>query len=474
MAAGAGWSALGAAIQSGMGGFAQRQQQIIEKARADSQQKLLDESVAEAPLRRAQAIANQALLQDKVTEIPKIHAQGDVDLLTKQLGDSRFNDPGYVKAMELSGNPLQTQDVQLGRVRDLESGAGNPVPSTSQMASQMGVAPNTGAPLPSDVQMRQKDDARKSAIDDMTTAAMRSAFGQGGQGGGGFELNPDGTPKDSPRNRQLGGMLGANDPVTKIYGPAGQSPQNVADRDRAAAAVKAEVQPALMQRVTGQMGAMVDNLTTAQRELERMYPGIEKSVNLMPDGTDKGTGQYNGALDLAKAKGQRLLYNFKYTPYNKAIQAASLANVTGWGTIVPGRINAQIVDKLKEHQSAFGNETPLATYQRNKELIEMTGRNKQDLMAAGQPHTPPPPNVPGVEAPPPEAPVAPAPPAPAGRPPMRVEGNPQFDAPRAPRTQLKPGDTIPMSEVAARAAKLGIDPNKFAAGLLAGGVKVLK
>ena len=103
------------------------------------------------------------------------------------------------------------------------------------------------------------------------------------------------------------------------------------------------------------------------------------------------------------------------------------------------------MDKLKEHQSAYGNETPLATYQRNKELIEMTARNRQDLLNAGKPN-----GAAGI----PEA----APEAPAVRPPIKVVGNPQLDTPKPPSTQLKAGDTIPFSEVAARAQKLGMDP----------------
>lgn len=455
--AGAGWQALGAAITNGMGAFGQRQHDILAEK---------------------QALLQQQLLQDQVNELPQKHAEGDLAHYTTQYGDDRFNNPGFLAAAKAAGLTIPTKpllDLQRPRVAAVENGLGGEIPSTAQVASGMGVAPDTGAVLPSEVALKQKLDAQHSAQAGFVTDYMKSLSGTPvepappltGKPSSGMSGLPAGrtpeVPFESPaaeRKRVMGKLTGMDT-------GAGQheSLEHIAAREKQAAELKSHVPPAMLQRVTGQMGTMVDNLSVAQRELEKMYPGIEKAVQIGPDGKDVGSGAYNGTMDLLKAKAHRMLYNYSYTPYNKAIQAASLANVTGWGTLVPGRINSQIVDKLKEHQSAFGNETPLATYQRNKELIDMTGRNRQELLNAGQPMA-------GQSTSPQDMVVPP----PAGTPPIQIQGNPfpESTAPTVPRTQLKAGDAIPMAEVIARAQKSGIDPKVAAARLVAEGVKVIK
>lgn len=475
MANGANWSALGAAILGGNNAFNDRKvaQQREAEAKIQQQNQLLQQQMLQAQVadlpnqqafqrsQQANTLAtaglNQKLLTDKVNELPQQHAEQDVTRLTQQLGDDRFDSPQFLDAATKAGMPFPTKNVQQARVRGIESGAQGPVPTTIEQAQQMGVAPNTGAVIPSEVRLKQQKDQQGIEQSNLVTNYMKSL-------GGAAPAGPTGAPAPTPAVGNASADNSVEPPfedpeaakarimgkLTGIDTGAGQH-ESAAHKlfvEKQAAELKTKIPAAMMQRVTGQMGTMVGNLETAQHELENMYPGIQNAVKVDTSGKDTGTGAYNGALDFAKAKGNRLLYNYKYTPLNKAIQAASLANVTGWGTIVPGRINAQIVDKLKEHQSAYGTETPLATYQRNKELIEMTKRNRDELLGS--------------------QPLGDMGAAPAGRPPIQVDA-----ASVPPRTVLKAGDPIPMSEVTNRAKKAGLDPRVFAGQLHAAGVIVL-
>ncbi len=236
---GAGWSALGAAILGGnnafQGAIQNNNRDALAKAQLEEmasrlqsealQRQVVQENLKQAPLHLAGlqtqndlAQANLGLTQNRLANIPRDNAQEDVKNFTSQLGDDRFNNPSFLETAKTAGLTIPTQDVQRARIQGIESGAGAPVPSTAEQALKMGVAPDTGAQLPPEVLLRQKDNARKGTLDDLTVEAMKSAFGKGGQAGGGFELGPNGAPLDSPKNRQMGALLGANDPITKMYG----------------------------------------------------------------------------------------------------------------------------------------------------------------------------------------------------------------------------------------------------------------
>ncbi len=244
MANGAGWSALGAAILGGNQGFLGAQREQIIKSQADArlqmealQRQLMQQQIDQAPLHQqgletanTAAGLNLEALKQHIADLPKQQALGDFNTSKSAVGEDWRNDPNTVDLAAKAGITMPRQDIQLARVKGIESGAGGLVPTTSQQADLMGVAPNTGVSLPSDLILKKKNEARQGALDDAQLAAFKNAFGGGS---GGFEVDEKGAPLDTPGNRQKGTLLGANDPIAKMYGPAGQSPANVAARKTA-------------------------------------------------------------------------------------------------------------------------------------------------------------------------------------------------------------------------------------------------
>lgn len=460
MGNGAGWaSALGAAILGGQQGF-QHQQQLERQLKQQQFENELRRQ--EAADRHAQALQAAILGQDRVNELPKQHARDDFNAAVNLYGADAFNDPSVLANAKTAGNPIPTIDIMDRRKNELiQHGFDQPALTQDQLASRYGVAPKTGAQIPLGLKVGSDKLRREDATDQMMLQNMQS-FSQGGNGG--YEVDPKSNlPANTPANRAKE-IFDPMKRLTAMYGPAIDAPANVMDRDRAAAAAKAEVPPAMIQRVTGGMNETIDNLSTAQRELEKMFPGIDAQDDPKKQAWEQ---PYNGPLDLAKAKMLRTAYNFMDTPYNKAIQAASLGNVQGWGNLVPGRINPGIQKKAEEHQSAFGNETPRATYMRNKELIGLLGRNRQDLLT---PQMREPQQPQQVQAPP-TAPVI-NPNMVAGQEPPAAPRAAQPPAAAPPAQPAQPITSVKFSDIVAR-AKPGEDPVQLAQRLKARGITVL-
>jgi hypothetical protein len=446
-----GWAgALGAAILGG-----QKAYRDADALKREREQLALENEMRQAQMADAHKSALQAAIlnQDRINELPKVHARADMEDFIKLQGSGAYGNQKFLDAADVAGIPIARKNITKARVDSIEQqpsglpdglNPGGAVPSNNQAARQMGVDPTTGAVIPSQLIQEDLDRQRKGAIDQLQLNNLQQF-----STGGGYELDPQsGLPANSPANR----AKEAFDPqkrISAMYGPASEMPQNVAARERAQAGVKAEIPSATMARVTGGMSETIDNLTRAQQELERLFPGINS-----PDDPQKNPWEqpYNGPLDLAKAKGLRVAYNFMDTPYNKAIQAASLGNVQGWAGLVPGRLNPAIVAKATEHQSAFGNETPRATYSRNRELIDMLSRNRQDLL------TPQRAAMPQQAA----APQAAPPPGPLS------VGDVEGRKPAVPQAQSAPGlgapaakgskPPVPMSKVTALANAKGVSP----------------
>jgi hypothetical protein len=440
-------SALGAAIIGG-----QRAYQDTVKLKRDQQT-----TDIENQLRLQEAILNDQKLQD----IPRDRASKRLEQILALQGADAYNNPEFISLAQQAGTPISTINIDDARKNELtQHGFDQPALTREQLAQHFGVAPDTGAKIPLAIRAGQSKLHREDVTDEIKLRQLDN-FSNGSNGG--YEIDPrTGMPSNSAGNRAKE-VFDPMQRITKMYGPASDMPSNVADRDAAAAAAKSIVPSAMIQRVTGGMQETVDNLTTAQRELEKMFPGIEA-----PDDPNRQIWQqpYNNPItDLARAKGLRVAYNFMDTPYNKAIQAASLGNVQGWGNLVPGRINPGIQAKAQEHQSAFGNETPRATYTRNRDLITMLMKNRQDLLT--------PQMAPGAQVPQPAAAPQTAPQvtpdmvagreAPAGAPP-----------PTAPPPAQQPAKitSVKFSDIVSR-VKPGEDPIKLAEALKARGINVI-
>lgn len=156
---GAGWSALGAAIQGGAGAYAQRRHEmLIEQQMADQ--------------RKTNALQQQ-LLQDQVNELPDKHAEDRMAKIVSFLGpDAAANSPDFAATGRKLGiipqnqlpamahqveqnSPFDVAQPDLGpnaSVKDVETpsgggplyGTGGSVPTPTQL----NVAPKTGVPLP--------------------------------------------------------------------------------------------------------------------------------------------------------------------------------------------------------------------------------------------------------------------------------------------------------------------------------------
>lgn len=482
-----GWAtALGAAILGANQGYQDtkqlqfiRQRQLAADIRA--QQEAADAHQA--------AIRAAILGQDQINELPKKHARDDMNAMLQVQGADAFNNPAFPAKANIAGISLGTPvDITKARVNDIESGNATPTLSNAQMAERLGVAPATGLPIPIALRAQTADLQRKSAMDAIQLKQMQD-FANGGASGG-YDIDPTtGLPANTAQNR----MRELGDPfkrITQMYGPAADMPSNVKAKDTAAAEARATIPQATLQRVIGGMNETIDNLNRGQRALEQLYPGIEKANSADPN------APYNSTWDAAGAYLRRLGYAIFDSPYNKAIQPISLGNAQEWASLIPGRFNKAIIDKIQEHQGEYGKgQTPLNSYQRNKELIEMLTRNRSDLLAPvrvtdepaaaptpQQAASPEPMSVwdvehPGVPKPPSAAPktavVASPPPPPKAAAPQPKPAAPPSAPKAAPAPVNAKGVTVTMSEILEHAKNLGIDPKVAVAQVAARGARII-
>lgn len=147
--AGAGWSALGAALTNGYSGFAQRQHDLLQQKQMELSQKLL---------------------QDQVNELPDKHAEDKLkQILALQGPDEAANDPQFAEigrklgilpqnqlpaaAKDVEGqSPLQVFQPSIGTnptIKDVETpGGGGFLDTARAVAGPGNVAPRTGLPMP--------------------------------------------------------------------------------------------------------------------------------------------------------------------------------------------------------------------------------------------------------------------------------------------------------------------------------------
>lgn len=459
MGNGAGWaSALGAAILGGQQGF-QHQQQLQRQLK---QQQFENEMRRqEAADRHAQALQAAIIGQHTINELPKHDARDDFNAAVNLYGADAFNNPSVLANAKTAGNPIPTIDIMDRRKNELiQHGFDQPALTQDQLASRYGVAPKTGAQIPLGLKVGADELRRKDATDQMMLQNMQS-FSQGGNGG--YEVDPKSNlPANTPANRAKE-IFDPMKRLTAMYGPAIDAPANVMDRDRAAAAAKAEIPSQNLQKVSAQMGQTISNLKTANAELAKLYPGIDKPET---------KGQYDKLLDPLKAAFWRQVYNHYDSPYNKAIQAASLGNVQEWSTLTPGRLNPRIIQAISEHQGEYGQgQSPTATYGRNNDLIQMLEHNRQDLLTPQHFGGAEPQQAPQPQAPPDAAPVI-NPSMVAGQePPAATKAPPQQPPVTAPTRDFTK-DPLKFSEVVA-GAKPGEDPVQLVQKLKAKGINVV-
>lgn len=443
-----GWAtALGAAISGGAQGY--------QQGKEFQQQQLLN------ALRVKQAEQEQLLTQDKINELPKQHLESDLKNISDVQGFNKWNNPAWVAGQnQVVPGTVPTLDIAAARNAELaKNGFDSPAMTQDQLGQHFGVAPNTGASIPLADQVGQRDLQRKNALDDLTMKGYQNFAS-----GGGYDMDPTtGQPANSAANRAKE-IYDPSKGITSRYGSANDMPDNVAARDRAAAAAKAEVPPAMLQRVGASMGETIQNLNTAQRELERLYPGIATDPN-----------KYNGTMDSLKAGAHRAMYGYFNTPYEKAIQNASLANIQEWSALVPGRINQAMVPYISNHQGDYGmGQSPSATYARNQGIIDMMTNNRTELfkpqMAAAPQAAAPQQPVVGPQQPP-LGQVNPA--DVAGQLPQAAPQATAGPSAKAGSYAPKPGDTMTYAEVVALTKGTSVDPNQLAASLKARGVNVV-
>lgn len=227
--------------------------------------------------------------------------------------------------------------------------------------------------LPENRQQRQDEDAfelaKARAPEEAKTAGalalgrqenqsqqdlIKMFMGGKGPGGAGSAVGPDGQPAGGP-NYVAKPTLTANGKMSVTLQP------NTA--------------PALVQRSYSQLTDAKNKTEAALADAEAQYPGITaaaQGADAAPTSDSwlsylTGSGaKYGGMLDQLGAKNERLKYTMGIpTPFAKLAQESSFGNIEQMAGQLPGvRGLATITPMFKEHQSRWGQETPLATVQR--------------------------------------------------------------------------------------------------------------
>ena len=159
------------------------------------------------------------------------------------------------------------------------------------------------------------------------------------------------------------------------------------------------VQPmaALVQRAHNQLMDARDKTLGALKEAEANYPGINDAVvgvdkpggsalgRLFSTVTGMGAPKYGSATDAANARLERLNYSMGVpTPFSKLAQEASFGNIEQMAGQLPGvRGLATITPMFKEHQSRWGHETPLATVQRLRHMVDIMDQTLGTIESSG-------------------------------------------------------------------------------------------
>lgn len=122
------------------------------------------------------------MAQDQLAEVPKKHAESDVDRQFARDGIQSFDDPNFIKNNAIAGQPIATKDVMGARLNQVEGNApGNldatPVDNQSAMAAKMGVAPTTGAVIPSSLLLKQRQEHQQIAQNDFITQFIKQQAG---------------------------------------------------------------------------------------------------------------------------------------------------------------------------------------------------------------------------------------------------------------------------------------------------------
>lgn len=137
--------------------------------------------------------------------------------------------------------------------------------------------------------------------------------------------------------------------------------------------------PAMIQRSIDALGDAHGKTQQALVDLETRYPGILDAAKQMDASKDSpgwgsfltgGGPKYGNASDMAGAFNERLKYSQGLpSPFANLAQQTSFGNLEQMAGQLPGvRAFTTVLPLMKEHQSRWGKETPLATAQR---LIHM-------------------------------------------------------------------------------------------------------
>lgn len=338
-----GWaSALGAAILGGQQGYQQAKVLQLENNNRALQNAILKIQAVNAP-----------------RDIAAKRAQGIYELSPEEA----YNNPEFLRLRSEAGEPvnvlpnassaLQSRQLQLAESPDEMK----PLASVrGQAATDLGIAPDTGAVVPPELQFarvkREKEMAQLDAQMRMINTLMGDVPGAGTPAG-----SPGGTPSPSiaasgptsgtiydpadVRRRMLYKVGLGVDPAS-VLGPVQRTPAQIAQTTEAEVKAKKKFAP---------LSADAQKAVDAMLEWAPHYRGVIDNLvaNKMydPDNPDVG----NGILDTGKNIIRRGEYTFHNPPepYKSLIQETEMSNANMLGGMLHGIRNPQIINTIRAH-----------------------------------------------------------------------------------------------------------------------------
>jgi hypothetical protein len=209
-------SGLGAGLQDFIRTFTQLKQFDQEKQR----QAMLDAQNTEShQANLASTRMQQEKMQREVEDAPRKLALDKVASIRELLGDEGlFNSPDALAQMKTAGVDVPTKQIPLPSAPITQGLQKGPLSTVPEMASKMGVAPDTGAVLPAQVRAKASERAAAQAKADAVAEFLKGA-------GGPMPDNP------TPRDRGIADLSGLN--PNQMWGAPRRSAQEIKDETSA-------------------------------------------------------------------------------------------------------------------------------------------------------------------------------------------------------------------------------------------------
>lgn len=457
-----GWaSALGAAILQGNRGYhdAVDQQRQLTQQKFENNRQIAEDKRAQSRLDQDQRMSalQEAILKKQMDDEPKVDARERLKMIFDQQGpELAMNNPQYLKDAAFLGAPIQTAPTppRMQRIQAIEAGSPinrpmQPLPDTDALAAAQGVTPDTGAVLSPDQQLkiaeRKFTQRQMSAKTNWLEQASQPVAGPSVAGAA-----PKEPPMYDPAEMQAwqrAQTLGI--PVPPLH----ESAEHKLWLQNQELVAKANTPPP---------SAATQREREAYAKIRILVPQIKESLMHRVRDPNDPTGQtalnsFGGWVGLA---GQRLKSGAKAAAYDagfplstdddKIQQLAGLMKVTGSVPFMNGSRGQYLFNEAAQHL-LDRKATPESMMQRLSTLEEVYPEFDHALSVQHGMSSQPAAVAPGV--------------APAAAPVV---------APTAPTSGLKAGDTVKFSDIVARTAGSGVDPNTLAAQLKNEGVTVVK